>query len=65
MKKFYRIAEGKKIAGVCAGLGKYFNLDPVLIRVLFVASILFSGFGLLAYLVLWLIAPVSDNGGYG
>lgn len=65
MKKFYRIKEGRKIAGVCAGLGEYLDVDPVLVRVFFVATLFFSGFGLLAYLVLWLIAPVKAGGGYG
>ena len=59
-KKFYRIKAGKKIAGVCTGLGEYFNVDPVLVRVLFVAALFAGGFGLLAYVILWLVAPVKD-----
>jgi phage shock protein PspC (stress-responsive transcriptional regulator) len=51
-----RTSEGK-IAGVCAGLGHYFDMDPVLFRVLFVAVILFGGSGGLIYLLLWLVMP--------
>ena len=56
-KKVYRIKEGKKIGGVCAGLEKYFDVDVVGIRLLFVLST-FMGFGLLFYLILWMITPL-------
>jgi phage shock protein PspC (stress-responsive transcriptional regulator) len=45
------------IAGVCGGLGEYFNVDPVIARVIFVLLALINGIGLLAYLILWLIVP--------
>ena len=57
MKKLYRLPESKKVAGVCAGLGEYFDLDPVLFRLLFVISILFGGVGLLVYVLLWILVP--------
>jgi len=57
MKKLYRLPDSKKIAGVCAGLGEYFDLDPVLFRLLFVISILFGGVGLLVYVLLWILVP--------
>jgi phage shock protein PspC (stress-responsive transcriptional regulator) len=59
MKKLQRIAESKKIAGVCSGLGDYFDVDPVLFRLLFVVSIFFGGAGLLIYLVMWILVPES------
>jgi phage shock protein C len=46
-----------KIAGVCAGLGHYFDVDPVLFRVAFVAVVLLGGAGGLVYLLLWLFLP--------
>ena len=69
-KKLYRDMENKRIAGVCAGLGSYFNYDVVLIRVLFAAVtlILFFGgakhgvwslSGFAAYAVLWLAMPAA------
>ncbi len=45
------------IAGICAGLGKYFNLDPTLVRLGVVALVLVGGTGLLAYLIGWIIIP--------
>ena len=57
MKKLYLSAKDKKIAGVCGGLGEYFGIDPTWFRVLFVLITLFWGFGLIAYLVMWLIVP--------
>jgi phage shock protein C len=45
------------IAGVCGGLGEYFNIDPVIVRLIFVLATLTSGIGLVLYPVLWLIMP--------
>lgn len=47
------------VAGVAAGLGEYFNIDPTLVRLLFVVFAVLSGFfpALLTYLVLWFVMP--------
>ena len=46
------------VAGVCSGLGRYFDVDPVLIRVLFAIAVVFTGgLALLAYPVLWFLMP--------
>jgi phage shock protein PspC (stress-responsive transcriptional regulator) len=58
MKKLYRSQEDRKIAGVCAGLGEYFDLDPVFFRLFFLFSILFGGLGAVAYLMLWILVPL-------
>ena len=58
-KRFYLSNTDKKIAGVCGGLAEYFEVDPLLIRVLFLVAILEIGMGHVAYLVLWLLAPRS------
>ncbi|MGQ1908327.1 PspC domain-containing protein [Marinifilum sp. RC60d5] len=57
-KKLKRSSE-KMIAGVCAGLAEYFNLDITLVRVLYVLLSIFSaGFpGLLVYVILWFVMP--------
>ena len=56
-KKFYLSTTDKKIGGVCGGIAKYFEVDSLLVRVLFLVTILELGVGLFAYLILWLLAP--------
>lgn len=60
-KKFYRSATDKKIAGVCAGIANYFGWDPLLVRIGFIVVFCGYGFGLLAYILLWLLAPVEPQ----
>jgi phage shock protein C len=58
MKKLLLSVTDRKIGGVCGGIGEYLERDPTVIRILFILLILFSfGFGLLAYLAMWLIIP--------
>jgi phage shock protein PspC (stress-responsive transcriptional regulator) len=57
MKKLHRFVEDRKIAGICGGLGEYFDLDPVFFRLFFLASLLFGGLGAVAYLILWVVVP--------
>jgi len=57
MKKLYRLTDDRKLAGICAGLGQYFDLDPVFFRLFFIASLLFGGLGALGYLLLWIMVP--------
>jgi len=56
-KKFYLSRTDKKIAGVCGGIAEYFDIDTLLVRVLFLVGILEFGVGLLAYIILALLAP--------
>lgn len=56
MRRLYRNKEEGKIAGVCAGLGDYFEIDPVIIRLVFLLA-LFLGGGLIVYLIAWVIIP--------
>jgi phage shock protein PspC (stress-responsive transcriptional regulator) len=56
-KRLYRDSERKILGGVCSGLGAYFNMDPVWVRIIFLVSIAVSGFGLLVYLILWIVVP--------
>ena len=69
-KKLYRDLENKRVAGVCAGLGQYFNFDVVAIRIIFAVitlALLFGGMrdgawsllGFVAYAVLWLAMPAA------
>jgi phage shock protein PspC (stress-responsive transcriptional regulator) len=57
MKNFHRLSGNKKIAGVCAGLGEYFEIDPVFFRLFFLVSLFFGGLGALIYVLLWIMAP--------
>jgi phage shock protein C len=58
MQRLYLSETDKKIGGVCGGIGEYFQRDPTVIRILFILLILVSfGFGILAYLAMWLIIP--------
>jgi phage shock protein PspC (stress-responsive transcriptional regulator) len=56
-KKFYRSRTEKVFAGVCGGLAEYFDLDVILVRLLFLVLIVFAGGGLFAYIILWIITP--------
>lgn len=49
------------IAGVCGGLGEYFNIDPIIARLIFVVVTLTSGFGIPVYLILWLLMPKGQK----
>src|SRR4051794_36404291 len=59
--RLYRSRSQKMIAGVCGGLGEYFDVDPVLIRLLFVVTAFISGVGILAYIVLWIVVPFDGD----
>jgi phage shock protein C len=58
-KRLVRPRQGRKIAGVCAGLAEYFDLDTTLVRVLWLVVTFFSALvpGLIAYLVAWIVMP--------
>ncbi|MBC8479094.1 MAG: PspC domain-containing protein [FCB group bacterium] len=57
MKKVYRKMNEKRIAGVCAGIADYFDIDPVLVRLAFLAFLLVGGAGIPTYLIAWFIIP--------
>ena len=57
MKKLYRSTTDVKLAGVCAGVAEYFELDPTVVRLGTVLISLFSGVGISAYVVAALIIP--------
>ncbi len=56
-KKLYKDEQHKMIGGVCAGLAEYFNIDVTIIRVLFFATLILKGGGLLLYIILWVCLP--------
>ena len=60
-KRIYRNSSDKVIAGVASGLANYFGLDPIIFRLIFIAS-LFTGFGFIAYLIFWIGIPENESG---
>lgn len=56
-KKLYKSRDNKKIDGVCAGVGEYFDIDPTLVRLVWVFVTLFAGAGLIAYIIAALVIP--------
>lgn len=60
-KRFYRDTDDEVLAGVASGIAKYFDIDPVIIRLVFVISTLFNGFGVLAYIILWIVVPPAET----
>ena len=61
MKYLYRSRTNKKIAGICAGFGEYFDLDPSIIRIVWLATVLLGGTGVLIYLICWLVIPLNTE----
>jgi phage shock protein C len=62
MNRLYRSTKDRKIAGVCGGIAEYFDIDPVIPRIIFITLLLTGGFpGLIPYLVTWAIVPSADR----
>ncbi|HWQ15164.1 MAG TPA: PspC domain-containing protein [Roseiflexaceae bacterium] len=54
-----RTSGDRMIAGVCGGLARYFNIDPAIVRLLFVLAVFAGGVSPLIYVVLWIIMPLD------
>jgi phage shock protein PspC (stress-responsive transcriptional regulator) len=60
--QWYRLRQGKRIAGVCAGLADYYNLPVAALRLAAVVlALLGAGWGVVLYLVLWIVMPYRDG----
>lgn len=59
-RRLLRATRDRWIGGVAAGLARYFDVDPILVRVLFLIAFFGFGTGFLIYLLLWLLVPASD-----
>ena len=57
-----RSATDKILGGVCGGLGQYFGIDPVIVRLVFVALVFAGGISVVLYPILWLIMPAAYSG---
>ncbi len=60
-KRLYKSSNDKVLAGVCGGIGEYFEIDPVLVRILWVISAFVGGAGILAYIVAAIVMPSKEN----
>ena len=58
--RLMRSTTDRRIAGVCGGVAKYLNVDPTVVRIVFLLALLFGSLGFWAYLIIWLAAP-EDN----
>jgi phage shock protein PspC (stress-responsive transcriptional regulator) len=58
-KKLYRSRDERMIWGICGGLGQYFGVDPTLIRVITVATLILGGWSLVAYIILRFVVPLE------
>jgi phage shock protein C len=63
MKRVYLSETDKKIAGVCGGIGEYFDIDPTIIRVGWIIFALMGGAGLIGYFIAWAIIPRKNGAG--
>lgn len=62
-KELHRSTTNKVLGGVCGGLGEYLNIDPTIVRVLFIIVSVFGGTGVIAYFLMWLVIPSTDSKG--
>jgi len=60
-KRLFRSKDDRVIAGVCGGIAQYLGIDPTIIRIIFVLIFLTEGFGLMLYLILWVVVPEEDS----
>jgi phage shock protein PspC (stress-responsive transcriptional regulator) len=59
--RMYRDPDNRVIGGVCSGMGAYWNIDPVIIRIIFIALILAGGIGVAVYLILYIVLPEAKT----
>ncbi len=62
-KGLLRSSNDQIVAGVCAGLAEYFDIDPIIVRLVFALLILSGGSGILVYIILWIVMPESGDEG--
>ncbi|HTM67141.1 MAG TPA: PspC domain-containing protein [Flavipsychrobacter sp.] len=58
-RRLYRNPNDKMLGGVCSGIANYFDIDPVIIRLIMVVLFLSAGIGLLAYIIAWIVIPLA------
>ncbi|HEX3048412.1 MAG TPA: PspC domain-containing protein [Bacillota bacterium] len=61
-KRLYRSSTNRRIGGVAGGVAEYFNVDPTLVRLIWLAAIFIGGTGVLAYIIAWIVIPEAPFG---
>ena len=61
MKKLYRSRKNRVLAGVCGGIGEYFEIDPVIVRLIWIVLTMIWGFGLILYIIAIFLIPVEPK----
>ncbi len=61
MKKIYKIEKDKKLCGVCGGIAEYLEIDPTLVRLVWLVAVLCAGVGALAYLIAAIVLPKKSD----
>jgi len=61
MKKLYRSRDNKVLAGVCGGIGEYFEIDPVIVRLIWIVLTMIWGFGLFLYIIAIFLIPLEPK----
>jgi phage shock protein PspC (stress-responsive transcriptional regulator) len=64
VKKFYRSRKNRVIAGICGGLAEYFDIDPIIVRLITLILVLSFGAGLIAYIIAWIVVPEEPDNLY-
>jgi phage shock protein C len=61
VKRLYRSRNDKMIAGVCGGIAEYFDIDPVIVRLVTVLLLFANGIGLIMYIIAWIFVPENPE----
>lgn len=60
-RRLYRDGDNRVLGGVCSGMGAYFNIDPVILRIIFVIALFMGGASVLIYIILWIVVPKAKT----
>ena len=60
MAKKLRRSKNSALGGVCSGLAKYFDIDPIIVRLSWLLMVLTFGVGIIGYLVAWIVIPMEE-----
>ena len=60
-KRFYRSRYDRMLGGVCGGIARYYDLDPLLVRIITLVLGVFTGLAILPYIILWIVAPMEPR----
>jgi len=60
-RRLYRDGDNRVLGGVCSGMGAYFNIDPVILRIIFVLVLFMGGASIPVYIILWIVVPKAKT----